>query len=42
MQWDVTQKSMDFNKTDARTIEFRPTVPANGDAVITYTVRYTW
>jgi hypothetical protein len=42
VQWDVTQKSMDFGKADARTVEFRPTVPANGEAVITYTVRYTW
>lgn len=42
VQWEVTRKSMDFDKTDSRTIEFRPTVPANGEAVMTYVVRYTW
>jgi hypothetical protein len=41
-QWDITDKSSDFLKTDARTIEFRPRIPANGQAVITYTVHYSW
>ncbi len=40
--WDITAKSMDFSKTDARTIEFRKKIPADGEAVITYTVHYTW
>jgi hypothetical protein len=40
--WDITAKSMDFSKKDARTIEFREKVPADGEAVITYTVHYTW
>jgi hypothetical protein len=42
IEWDVTAKSMEHRKTDARTIEFRPTVPPAGESVITYTVRYTW
>jgi len=42
LQWDVTVKSADFRKADARTIEFRPRIPANGEAVITYTVHYSW
>lgn len=42
IQWKVQTNSMDFKKTDARTIEFRPSIPANGEAVITYTVHYTW
>jgi hypothetical protein len=42
IEWGVSAKSADFNRTDARTIEFRPTVPASGEAVITYTVHYTW
>jgi hypothetical protein len=42
LQWEITQKSMDSGDIDARTIEFRPTVAANGEAVITYTVRYSW
>ncbi len=42
IQWEMKSKSMPFEKTDARTIEFRPKVPANGEAVITYTVHYSW
>lgn len=42
LQWEVKTKSMGFAKTDARTIEFRPRVPADGEAVITYTVHYSW
>src|SRR4030042_1663099 len=36
--WDITAKSMVFSKKDARTIEFRGKIPADGEAVITYTV----
>lgn len=42
IQWNISAKSLDFNKTDARTIEFRPQIPAGGEAVITYTVHYSW
>ncbi len=42
IQWDLTSKSMEFKKSDARTIEFRPTVAPNGDATIIYTVHYSW
>ena len=42
IQWDLTSKSMEFKKTDARTIEFRPTVAPNGEATIIYTVHYSW
>jgi hypothetical protein len=42
IQWNITASSLNFTKTDARTIEFRPNIPANGEAVITYTVHYTW
>ena len=41
-QWDITGGTMDHAKTDARTIEFRPRVPADGQAIINYTVHYTW
>ncbi|HEX2852466.1 MAG TPA: hypothetical protein VHO24_04445 [Opitutaceae bacterium] len=40
--WDVIQKSHDFTKTDAQTIEFRVNVPADGETVVTYRVRYDW
>lgn len=42
MQWDVSFESMEHRKNDARTIEFRPTIPPGGEAVITYTAHYTW
>ncbi len=42
IQWEMKANSMPFTKTDARTIEFRPKVPAGGEAVIRYTVHYSW
>lgn len=42
IQWDLTAKSQEFKKTDARTIEFRPTIAPGGEATIFYTVHYTW
>jgi hypothetical protein len=42
MAWEITAHSMDFIKLSSRGIEFRPTIPPNGEAVITYTVHYRW
>ncbi len=42
VEWAVKAKSMEFAKVDARTIEFRPRVRSGGEAVVTYTVHYTW
>ena len=42
IQWEITAGSMDRTKTDAQTVEFRPTISAGGEATITYTVHYTW
>jgi len=42
VEWEVKAKSMEFAKTDTRTIEFRPKVRPGGEAIITYTVHYTW
>lgn len=42
LQWEITSNSMDYAKTDARTIEFRPKTAADGQATINYTVHYTW
>jgi hypothetical protein len=39
--WTVTQKSQDFEKKDARTIEFTVPVEKDGTATVTYTVRTT-
>jgi len=40
--WTVTQKSHEFHKKDSSTFEFEVDVPANGETVVTYTVRQTW
>lgn len=40
--WAVREKSHDFTKTDAQTIEFRVRIPAGGEEKITYRVRYNW
>jgi hypothetical protein len=42
IQWGIPVNSMPFTKTDARTVEFRPSIPPGGQAVITYTAHYTW
>jgi hypothetical protein len=42
VNWEITQKSDDFVKTDSRTAEFRVRVPASGEKTVTYTAHYTW
>ena len=38
--WEIMEKSTEFVKKDAYTAEFTVAVPADGEVVITYTVRY--
>ncbi|NLI01225.1 MAG: hypothetical protein GX446_17225 [Chthonomonadales bacterium] len=40
--WRITQKSADFVKRDARTVEFPVKVPKDGSATVTYTARTRW
>jgi hypothetical protein len=40
--WEITQKSDDFKKTDAQTIEFRVPVKPDEERTVTYTVHYSW
>ena len=40
--WEITDKSDDFQKQDYRTIHFPVQVPADGEKTVTYTVKYTW
>ncbi|NJL31695.1 MAG: hypothetical protein HC898_08720 [Phycisphaerales bacterium] len=42
VNWQITQKSDEFEKVDARTVHFVVTVPPEGEKVVTYTVKYTW
>jgi len=40
--WSVIRKSQDFEKQDARTIQFPVKIAKGGEATVRYTVRYTW
>ncbi|MDO8734879.1 MAG: DUF4139 domain-containing protein [Elusimicrobiota bacterium] len=40
--WKITQKSQDYEKKDARTIEYKLKIPKNGENTVTYTVHYWW
>ena len=41
-QWSVTRRTHDFTKDDARTVLFPVKLAPKAEAVIRYTVRYTW
>ena len=40
--WKITAKNHDFDKRDPQTIDFPLSIPADGEAKLTYSVRYTW
>lgn len=40
--WEITQKSEAYEKSDAQYIQFPVAVPAGGEKEVTYTVRYSW
>jgi hypothetical protein len=40
--WEIEEKSADYNKLDSHTIEIPVQVPAQGGATVTYKVKYTW
>ena len=41
-QWEITAKNHDYAKRDAQTVDFPLDIPADGEAKVTYTVRYRW
>ncbi len=41
-RWELIAHSTPFEKKDARSIEFPVKVPAGGEAVVSYRVRYAW
>ena len=41
-QWKLIQQSAPSEKKDARTIEFPVRIAADGEAIVSYRVRYTW
>jgi hypothetical protein len=40
--WKIAERSHEFAKVDANTIEFRVPVPEDGETLLTYTVQYWW
>jgi hypothetical protein len=40
--WEIMNKSADFNKRDSHTLEFPVQVPAKGETTLAYSVRYSW
>ena len=40
--WRITSHSQPYTKVDSHTIEFRTPVPADEEAIVTYTVNYWW
>ncbi len=40
--WSIEEKTHDFNKTDAQTIEFRVSLKPDEEKTVAYKVRYTW
>ena len=40
--WKITQANQPYEKQDSRTIHFPVAVAADSEAVVRYTVRYTW
>ncbi|MFZ2506864.1 MAG: hypothetical protein WAW79_00120, partial [Steroidobacteraceae bacterium] len=41
-QWQLLSQSAPSQKKDARTIEFPVRIAADGEAIVTYRVRYSW
>lgn len=42
VNWKITERSADFLKTDAQTMEFRVSLNPDEEKVVTYKVRYWW
>ena len=40
--WKITAKSTDYVKKDSETVDFAVTVPAKGEATLTYSVHSSW
>jgi hypothetical protein len=40
--WQITHKTQEFQKQDARTIHYPVKIAAGAEAVVRYTVHYSW
>ena len=41
-KWAITAHSHEYQKRDAQTIDFVLDIPADGEAKVSYSVRYSW
>jgi hypothetical protein len=41
-EWRILNASHDYTKLDSSTVEFRVSIPANGEKTLTYMARYDW
>jgi hypothetical protein len=42
VNWTIGTKTHDFRKEDARTVVFPVTIAPGAEAVVRYTVQYSW
>lgn len=42
VNWQITSKSHDYDKQDARTVHFPVKIAAGGEVTLRYSVQYTW
>ncbi len=42
VNWEITEKTHEFDKIDARTVYFPVTIEPDGEVTIRYTVHYSW
>jgi hypothetical protein len=42
VNWEILQSSHDYERKQAQDVEFRVSVPPDGETVVRYRVRYTW
>ncbi len=42
VNWQVTSKTHNFEKQDARTIHFPVTIAASAEVTLRYSAQYTW
>ena len=41
-QWEIISANSEWAKVDQSTLKFPVSIPANGEKVVRYTIRYTW
>jgi hypothetical protein len=42
VNWEISSRSHEFRKEDARTVIFPVTIAPEGEAVLRYVARYSW